>query len=112
VPDVHSFLHRRDIPPKLGLLLQGNVDGAYFGTTFPHLLLMTYPSLRPARSTEAYTPRIFGFRLHASALEGDAAAAEASGSQHGAGTSRAHSMPQVARWRHISPMHKRAPHQV
>jgi len=26
---------------------QGSVDGAYFGTTFPHLFLMTYPSLRP-----------------------------------------------------------------
>ena len=55
------------------LLLQGNVDGAYFGTTFPHLLLMTYPSLRPPRATEAYTPRVFGFKLHASA---DSEAAE------------------------------------
>ncbi len=71
------------------------MDGAYFGTTFPHLLLMTYPSLRPARSTEAYTPRIFGFKLHVSALEGEAAAAEASGSQHGTGAGRIHSVPQV-----------------
>lgn len=39
---------------------QGNVDGAYFGTTFPHLLLMTYPSLRPSQPTENYTPRVFG----------------------------------------------------
>jgi Casein kinase II regulatory subunit len=83
------------------LLLQGNVDGAYFGTTFPHLLLMTYPSLRPARSTESYTPRIFGFKLHASALEGEAAAAEASGSQHGAGRGPGHSMPQAIPWHHL-----------
>jgi Casein kinase II regulatory subunit len=75
--------------------LQGNVDGAYFGTTFPHLLLMTYPSLRPARTTESYTPRIFGFKLHASALEGEGAAAEGAGSQHGIGAGRLHSVPQV-----------------
>jgi len=48
---------------------QGNVDGVFFGTTFPHLLLMTYPSLRPPRPTETYVPRVFGFRLHESALE-------------------------------------------
>ena len=43
---------------------QSNVDGAYFGTTFPHLLLMTYPALRPPKVQEAYVPRVFGFRLH------------------------------------------------
>jgi len=68
---------------------QGNVDGAYFGTTFPHLLLMTYPSLRPPRPTDAYTPRIFGFRLHASAMaeEGDGAAGQPAAA--GGSTSRA-----------------------
>lgn len=48
--------------------MQSNVDGVFFGTTFPHLLLMTYPSLRPPRPTEAYVPRVFGFKLHESAL--------------------------------------------
>ena len=48
--------------------VQGNVDGVFFGTTFPHLLLMTYPSLRPPRPTETYVPRVFGFKLHESAL--------------------------------------------
>ena len=43
---------------------QSNVDGAYFGTTFPHLLLMTYPGLRPPRQQEVYVPRVFGFKLH------------------------------------------------
>ena len=48
--------------------VQGNVDGAFFGTTFPHLLLMTYPSIRPQRPPEQYVPRVFGFKLHSSAL--------------------------------------------
>lgn len=43
------------------------VDGAYFGTTLPHLLLMTYPMHRPPKSTENYVPRVFGFKLHPSA---------------------------------------------
>lgn len=46
---------------------QGNIDGAYFGTTFPHLFLMTYPYIKPAKSTTNYVPRIFGFKLHRSA---------------------------------------------
>ncbi len=49
-------------------LAQGNADGAYFGTTFPHLLLMTYPSLRPPPAADSYVPRVFGFKLHPSAL--------------------------------------------
>lgn len=47
---------------------QGNIDGAYFGTTFPHLMLMTYPTLRPGKPTESYVPRVFGFKLHANAV--------------------------------------------
>ncbi|XP_024376916.1 putative casein kinase II subunit beta-4 isoform X1 [Physcomitrium patens] len=46
---------------------QGNIDGAYFGTTFPHLFLMTYPYIKPSKPTQSYTPRIFGFKLHKSA---------------------------------------------
>lgn len=65
--------------------MQGNVDGAYFGTTFPHLLLMTYPSLRPAQPTEGYTPRVFGFKLHHSAEAVAAAAAEAAAAAKQAG---------------------------
>lgn len=45
------------------------VDGAYFGTTFPHLLIMMYPQLAPARSQERYVPKIFGFRIHRTAVE-------------------------------------------
>jgi casein kinase II subunit beta len=42
-----------------------NLDGAYFGSTFAHLLLMQYPALRPSsrRPTPGYVPRVFGFRV-------------------------------------------------
>lgn len=43
---------------------QGNVDGAYFGTTFPHLFLMTYGHLKPQKASQNYIQRIFGFKIH------------------------------------------------
>ncbi|KAK4352989.1 hypothetical protein RND71_028507 [Anisodus tanguticus] len=43
---------------------QGNIDGAYFGTTFPHLFLMTCGHLKPQKPTQNYIPRVFGFKLH------------------------------------------------
>ncbi len=46
---------------------QCSIDGAYFGTTFPHLLLMSYPMYRPPKSSDVYVPRVFGFKLHPSA---------------------------------------------
>lgn len=45
-------------------LLGTDMDGAYIGTTFPHLYLMSYPSSKPAKATEKYVPRVFGFKLH------------------------------------------------
>lgn len=45
-----------------------NIDGAYFGTTFPHLLLQMYPDQIPPRSTQTYVPRIYGFKIHKSAF--------------------------------------------
>ena len=41
-----------------------SLDGAYWGTTFPHLFLHSYPSVVPQRSKETYVPRIFGFKIH------------------------------------------------
>lgn len=73
----------RGSPTCQGVLWQGNADGAYFGTTFPHLLLMTYPALRPPRPTETYVPRVFGFKLHASAMERETPAAGPSSSAAG-----------------------------
>ncbi|GMJ12440.1 casein kinase II beta chain 1 [Hibiscus trionum] len=43
---------------------QGNIDGAYFGTTFPHMFLMTYGHLKPQKATQSYVPRVFGFKMH------------------------------------------------
>ncbi|CAG8715830.1 9919_t:CDS:2, partial [Gigaspora margarita] len=40
-----------------------NVDGAFFGTTFPHLLFQQYPDLLQNTPTEIYEPRIFGFKV-------------------------------------------------
>ena len=44
-----------------------NIDGAFFGTTFPHLLLMTYPQLQPEAPADLYVPRVFGFKLSSAA---------------------------------------------
>ncbi|KAJ1456096.1 casein kinase II, regulatory subunit [Pelagophyceae sp. CCMP2097] len=41
-----------------------SIDGAYFGTTFPHLFLLTFPDTVPQRCAQAFVPRIFGFRIH------------------------------------------------
>ena len=38
----------------------GNLDGAYFGTTLPHLFLLTYPSMRPPKPAENYVPKASG----------------------------------------------------
>ncbi|CAL9052877.1 unnamed protein product [Musa banksii] len=43
---------------------QGNIDGAYFGTTFPHLFLMTYGHLKPQKPSQRYVPRVFGYKIH------------------------------------------------
>ena len=49
----------------------GGADGAAFGTTFPHLFLMTFSNLvpDPLPAESVYVPRIFGFRIHKSTLQ-------------------------------------------
>lgn len=44
-------------------------DGAYWGTTFPHIFLHTYHGLVPARNKERYIPRMYGFKIHPSAIQ-------------------------------------------
>ena len=53
-----------------------NIDGAYFGTTFPHLFLLSKPHLIPQKPVVKYVPRVFGFKLfHPSHLKGPSSAA-------------------------------------
>lgn len=47
-----------------------SVDGAYFTTTLPHMLLQCFPQLVPnPRLMERYIPRIYGFKVHEAAKE-------------------------------------------
>ncbi|PIA31083.1 hypothetical protein AQUCO_05300123v1 [Aquilegia coerulea] len=41
-----------------------DIDGAYFGTTFPHLFLMSHGHLKPQKPSQSYVPRVFGFKIH------------------------------------------------
>ncbi|KAH0924882.1 hypothetical protein HID58_017138 [Brassica napus] len=43
---------------------EGNIDGAYFGTTFPHLFLMAHGNMKPQKPSQSYVPKIFGFKVH------------------------------------------------
>ncbi|CAI2379776.1 unnamed protein product [Moneuplotes crassus] len=40
-----------------------NIDGAYFGSGFPFALLQEFPELRPGEEPEAFTPKLFGFKI-------------------------------------------------
>ncbi|CAM9315448.1 unnamed protein product [Scytosiphon promiscuus] len=39
-------------------------DGAFWGTTLPHLLLLGWPELKITPNTSLYVPRVFGFKVH------------------------------------------------
>ena len=40
------------------------LDGAWFGTSLPHMFLQTYPDLVPKAQLMEYVPKIFGFKVH------------------------------------------------
>lgn len=44
-----------------------SIDGAYFGTSFANILFQVYPALMPVKTQRRYEPKIYGFRVHASA---------------------------------------------
>jgi hypothetical protein len=59
-------------PPARGRTgIASGVDGAAFGTTFPHLFLMTFSNLvpDPLPTDSQYVPRVFGFRVHKAARQ-------------------------------------------
>jgi len=41
-----------------------HIDGAYFGTTFPHLFYLSFPELKPDKTEMIYIPRVFCFRVN------------------------------------------------
>ncbi|GIX63715.1 casein kinase II regulatory subunit protein [Babesia caballi] len=41
-----------------------DVDGGFFGRSFPHVFLLSFPNLIPEEPPVPYTPRIFGFKVH------------------------------------------------
>ena len=61
------------------------IDGAFFGSTFPHLFLQTYGDLRPRKCTRRYVPRVFGFKVHQGAPGTEAGSSAGGGSSTAAG---------------------------
>jgi len=51
------------------MCMTSNIDGAFFGTTFPHLFFIVFPELWPTKVKQLYKPRIFGFMLHPTSHE-------------------------------------------
>ena len=45
---------------------RGRIDGAFWGSTFASLFLMTNPEIVPKANYEMYVPRVFGFKIHKS----------------------------------------------
>ena len=43
------------------------MDGAFFGTSFPHMLFAVHAEARPEQNPPAFEPRIYGFKLHPTA---------------------------------------------
>lgn len=46
-----------------------SIDGAYFGTHFPHMFFMVFPEARPTPPLAAFVPTLYGFKVHPLAYE-------------------------------------------
>jgi casein kinase II subunit beta len=65
--DFHGNFAVKHFCPKCSEVYQSGteIDGAYFGTTFPHMLMQSYPIIIPdPESVVKFVPRIFGFKVH------------------------------------------------
>ena len=40
-----------------------DIDGAYFGVSFPHILMKSFPEIHPSVGPYKYVPKIYGFRV-------------------------------------------------
>ncbi|ORY04796.1 hypothetical protein K493DRAFT_205399, partial [Basidiobolus meristosporus CBS 931.73] len=48
-----------------------HLDGAFFGTTFPHMfLLLLYPDAYRRYTNDTYVPKIYGFKIHETSKNG------------------------------------------
>ena len=45
------------------------IDGAYFGTSFPHMFFMVYPDARPPEPKYHFVASLYGFKIHPNAYE-------------------------------------------
>mmetsp|Transcript_27146 Transcript_27146/g.64757 ORF Transcript_27146/g.64757 Transcript_27146/m.64757 type:complete len:209 (-) Transcript_27146:83-709(-) len=43
---------------------RSRLDGAFFTTSLPHLLMLQYADIRPPKPADRYIPRIYGYRIH------------------------------------------------
>ena len=83
---------------------RADIDGAYFGTTFPHLFLMQFPELIPTRPAQSYVPRVFGFRINRESVYHTANNSNsASGRARGSHSARARSAPMIHAHSSFSP---------
>lgn len=46
-----------------------HIDGAFFGTGFPHMLFMVHPHLRPKRAPNHFVARLYGFKINPQAYQ-------------------------------------------
>lgn len=69
------------------------LDGAFFGMSFPQIFLQSYPAFVPLDAPKPFVPRVFGFKLHkqrsliARKLEGESGPDSKGGKDTSNGTS-------------------------
>ena len=46
-----------------------HIDGAYFGTSFPHMLFMVFPEFVPKTDKKEFHGSLYGFKIHPRGIE-------------------------------------------